>query len=176
MALGSEAAHPLAILPHAGGHDPPAAISWEPDVATGDLGAGRHPLDVPFPRTGQRLVEVVRTEHEPAVLSCKPTEVRNVGIAAGLHDDPRIRRRREVGRHDRRGAAVKRKRRDEHPPVPDWDELLHARSRLSREHVDGIGPVRRWSPVAVSRPGRRLARRSTPPRGLSRLQRYVIMC
>ena len=170
VALAREAAHRLAVLAHAGRHDPPPAICREPDVAAGDLGAGRHPLDVPLPRAGQRLVEVVRAEHEPAVRSCESAEVRDVGVAAGLHDDARIRRRREVGRHDGSRAAVERERRDEHPPVADRDELLHARGRLGREHRDGIGPVRRRRPVAVSRPGRTPARRSATLCGLPGLQ------
>ena len=67
VALLGEAAHPLAILADARPHHPPPAIRGQTDVATGDLDAGRHPLDVPLPRAGQRLVEVVGPEDEPAV-------------------------------------------------------------------------------------------------------------
>ena len=125
-------------------------VGREPDVAAGDLGAGGHPLDVPLPRAGQRLVEIVRAEDESAVLSCKSAEVRDMGIAASLHDNPRIRRRGEVGRHHGRRTAVERERRDEHSPVPNRDELLHTRGRLGTEHRDRIGPVRRRGPLAVS--------------------------
>ena len=128
----ANAAHPLPVLPHAGRHDPPPPIGREPDVAAGDLGAGRHPLDVPLPRAGQRLVEVVGAEDEPAVRRREAAEVRDVGVAARLHRDPRVRRRREVGRHHGRRAAVEGERRHEHPPVADRDQLLHPRGRLGR--------------------------------------------
>ena len=36
----------------------------EPAVAAGDLDTGREPFDVPFPRAGQRLVEVVQVEDQ----------------------------------------------------------------------------------------------------------------
>jgi hypothetical protein len=173
MALVREVAHPLAVRPSALGQKPLPAIRRQPDVAAGDLGAGRHSLDIPLPRTGQRLVEVIRAEHEPAVLSREPAEVRDVGITARLHDDPRIRRRREIGRHHGRRPAVERERRDEHPPVPDRDELLQARRRLGLEYRNGIGPVRRRRPVAVSRPRCGPSGRSTTLGGLPGLQPCV---
>ena len=80
--------------------------------------------------------------------AANPAEVRDVGIAAGLHDDARYpaSRARSAAIIGRR-AAVERERRDEHPPVADRDELLHARGRLGREHRDGIGPVGRRLPI-----------------------------
>src|ERR1035437_8231130 len=77
VALVRKPAHPLGVLPHAGGHEPPPATSWKPDVAAGDLDAGRHPHTVPFPRAGQRLVEVVQAEDESAVRNREPAEVRD---------------------------------------------------------------------------------------------------
>ena len=72
VALAREAAHRLAVLAHAVGHDPRRRSAGEADVAAGDLDARRHPLDVPLPRSGQRLVEVVRAEDEPAVGGREP--------------------------------------------------------------------------------------------------------
>ena len=119
---------------------------------------------------GQSLVEVVRTEDEPAVRGGEAAEVGDVGVAAGLHGDPRVRRRRQVGGHHRRRTAIERERRDEHPPVPDRDELRHARSRLREEDRDRVGPIRRRRPVAMGRAGCDLPRRSAPFGGLARLQ------
>ncbi len=170
MTLACESLHALAVLPHAAFHEPAPALGRKTDIAAGDLDAGGHPLDVPLPRPGQRLVEVVRTEDKPAVRSSEPSEVRDVSIAAGLHHDARIRSRRQIRRHHRCRPAVERERRDEHPPVADRDECLHARGRLGREHRDGIEPIRRRRPVAVSRPRRAPAGRSPTLRGLPRLQ------
>ncbi len=136
------------------------AVRRQPDVAAGDLDARGHPLDVPLPRPGQRLVEIVRAEDQPTVGRGEPAEVRYVSVAAGLHDDPGVGGRREVGRHHRGSAAIERERRDEHPPVPDRDQLLQPRRRLRLEHRDRIGSVRRRRPVAV---GRRAASASAPP-------------
>ncbi len=110
MAFGREAAHRLAVLTHAGQHNRCPAIRREADVAPGDLGAGGHPLDVPLPRAGQRLVEVVRAEDEPAIRSRESTEVRDVRVPARLHEDTRIGRGCEVGRHDGRRPTVEGER------------------------------------------------------------------
>ena len=170
VALGGKATHSLPVGAHTAGHDPLPRLCAEPDVAAGDLDACRHALDVPFPRPGQSLVEVVRTEDEPAVRGGEAAEVGDVSVAAGLHGDPRVRRRRQVGGHHRRRTAIEGERRDEHPPVPDRDELRHARSRLSDEDRDRVGPVQRRRPVAMGRAGCDLPRRSAPFGGLARLQ------
>src|SRR5216684_2046771 len=49
----------LPVLADPGQHDVAPVVRGEPQVAAGDLEAGRQPLDIPLPRTGQRLVEVV---------------------------------------------------------------------------------------------------------------------
>src|SRR4029079_13437430 len=87
MALVREAAHALAVFAHAGADDLPALLRRQPDIAPGDLDARRHALDVPLPWTGQRLIEVVRAEDEPAVRRREAAEVRDVRVPAGLHDD-----------------------------------------------------------------------------------------
>ena len=121
----------------------------KPDVAPRDLHAGRHPLDVPLPRPGEGLVEVIWAEYESAIRSCKPPEVGDVSIAARLHDDTRVRGRRQVRRHDRRRSTVEHEWGDEHPSIPDRDEFLYARGRLGRQHRDRIRPVRCRRPVAM---------------------------
>ena len=150
MTHAREAPHRLAVLADAVQDELLAPLRGQSDVATGDLDARRHPLDVPFPRSRQRLVEVVGPEHEPAVGSGEPAEVRDVRIAAGLHDDARPPGGRQVGGHHGRRAAVERERGDEHPPVPDRDELLQPGHGLRLEHRDRIGPVGRRRPLAMA--------------------------
>ena len=173
VALGGKAAHPFPVGAYAACHNPPPHLSAEPDIAAGDLDARRHTLDIPLPRTGESLVEVVGTKDEPTVGSGEAAEVGDVGIPAGLHGDPRVRRRRQVGSHHRRRAAIERERRDEHPPVADRDELPDAQGCLGDENRDRIGPVRRWRPVPVRRAGRDLARGSPSFSRLPRLQSGV---
>jgi len=108
VTLLGKAAHALAILAHALFDNPATAARAQPDVAAGELGACRHALEVPLPRTGQRLVEVVGAEDDPTVGGCESAEVRDVSVAARLHDDPRIGGVGEVSRHHGRRAAVKR--------------------------------------------------------------------
>src|SRR5689334_18059149 len=50
----------------------------------------RHkPLDVPFPWSRQRLIEVVEIEYELAFGRCKEPEIRQMTVATRLHCDPR---------------------------------------------------------------------------------------
>ena len=67
----------------------------------GDLQARRQALDVPLPRPGQGLVEVVDVEHQAALRGGEHPEVGQVGIAAGLDDAARSaacpRGRRAIG-------------------------------------------------------------------------------
>ena len=124
-------------------------------VARRDQHAHRQALDVPLPRTRQRLVEIVDIEHQPPLRRGEHPEVRQVRIPAALHRQPRPRRRGEVAGHDHRRPAIERERRDQHPPVADRHQLRHARLRLALEQLDRIGPSRR-----------RLERRMTAARHL----------
>src|SRR4029077_8649780 len=47
------------VLPHPGHDDPAPVAGGEAAVASHDFETGREPLDVPLPRTGKGLVEVV---------------------------------------------------------------------------------------------------------------------
>jgi hypothetical protein len=62
-----EVAHCFAICPNAGEYDVLALGAVEPAVAAGDLEARCESFDVPFERTGKRLVEVVQVEDEIAL-------------------------------------------------------------------------------------------------------------
>ena len=110
-----------------------ALLVRESVVPTRDGEARGEPLDVPFPRSGIRLVEIVDVEQELALGRAEQAEVRDVGVAARLDDEARSGRRGQVRGHQVGGAAVERERRREHPPVPDRDELLDATLRLLLE-------------------------------------------
>ena len=137
-----KAAHRLAILAHARGHelppgDPRASPTSRPAIST--LAAIRLTSHSHGP--GSVSSKSFGPKISLPVGSREAAEVRDVRVAAGLHDDAGVRRRREIGRHHRRGTAVERERRDEHPPVADRHELLQPRGRLGLQHRDRIRPV-----------------------------------
>jgi len=68
--------------------------------------ASDEPLHIPLERTRQRLVEVVRVEHETPVRGRVDPEVREVRITAQLHVQPRPWHAREIGGRDVRRPAV----------------------------------------------------------------------
>ena len=142
----------LAVLARAAASTIALAVARrEAALARGDHDAGRQPLDVPLPGAGERLVEVVDVEDEAPLGRAEDAEVREVGVTAALHVEARARRRREVGGHDRRGAAIERERRGEHAAVADRHELGHARRGLRLEDADRVGPLRRRLVRAVAR-------------------------
>ena len=136
------------------------SLTREAVVARGDQHAHGQALDVPLPRPGQRLVEVVDVEHQPPLGRGEHAEVRQVRVAAALHRQSRARRRRQVAGHDQRRAAVERERRDEHAPVADRHELGHARLGLALEQLDRIA---RGATAARRRRGWSAAPPPAPP-------------
>src|ERR1700676_2142757 len=56
--------------------------------STRDFDAGSQPLDVPFPRCGKRLVEIIDIKDDVTLGSCERAEVHDVTIAAGLNSYP----------------------------------------------------------------------------------------
>jgi len=62
-----EQPHRRAVPPHRRQHDPPPVLAAEPVVPGRHLQAGGQPLDVPLPRPGQGLVEVVDVEQQLAL-------------------------------------------------------------------------------------------------------------
>ena len=137
-------------------HDPAAMGRREPLLAPGDHDAGGKSLDVPLPRPGMRLVEVVEVECEPPLRRAEQTEVRQMRVAAQLHGPAARRRRGQIGGHDERGAAEEGERRGEHPAVADRHQLRHSRGVLAAEQVDRIRTRRRGLPrgVGATRDGR----------------------
>ncbi len=153
-----EPAHRLAVRRDARGRRRSAVPAAEPAVAAGDRDARREALEVPLPRAGQRLVEVVEVEHQAAVRGRVAAEVGEVRVAAELRRQARARRGGEVGGHDRRRAAEERERRRRHAPVADRDELGQPLGGLALEDADGVGAPRRRRPVALTAPRRVLPR------------------
>ena len=150
--------HPLAIAAHDGEVDLAPLLVREPAIAAGDLEARGEPLHVPFPRAGQRLVEVVDVEDQRALGGAEHAEVRQVRVTADLRGDARGRRAGEVGGHQQRGAAIERERRHHHARVPDRHEFLHPRGRLLLEERDRVGAIGRRRPPLMAGPWR------APPR------------
>ncbi len=160
--LGGELGHPAAVLADRRGDDPAPALASQPELPRGDLDARRHPLDVPLPRPRQRLVEVVGTEDQPPVGRREAAEVVDVGVAADLDHEARVRRRGEVGRHHRGGAAVEGEGRGGHPPVADRQQLGDPRLGLAAEDRDRVLAVGGGRPVGVRGARRRRSRGAAP--------------
>ncbi|HEY1539894.1 MAG TPA: hypothetical protein VGF63_10890 [Solirubrobacteraceae bacterium] len=159
VALSGERAHRLAVGGRRLTDGVRDLLGGELAVATGDAHARREPLDVPLPRSRERLVEVVDVEEELAFGRGERAEVRQVRVSAQLHAQARGRRRGEVGGHDRCRPPVEGERRDEHAPIAQREELGDRALRLLDEHPDRIRTVRRRLPVAVAGSGRTLAQR-----------------
>ena len=147
-----EALHRRAVGAGHGEVDRLSLLGLEATIATGDGEARDEPLQVPLERARQRLVEVVDAEDETSVGRSEHTEVGEMRIAAELDFQPRPGVAREIGRHQVSGAAEERERRDEHAPVANRHQLLHARGRLLLEQLDRITPARRRHPLAEDRP------------------------
>ncbi len=88
---------PHVEIPHArhGGHlravgggrlenDAGPLLVGEPPIPPGDGQAGGQPLQVPLPRTGQGLVEVVEIEDQGPLGGSEHSEIAEVGVTAGL--------------------------------------------------------------------------------------------
>ena len=72
---------------------------------------GTETLEIPLPRSGQCLVEVVHVEDQPPIGRAEPSEVDEMGVPAQLHGNLRRRGPGEVGSHHRRSTAVETERR-----------------------------------------------------------------
>ena len=76
--------HRLAIGAHRPAYQAAAFIVAEAVLAPGDLDARGQALDVPLPRPGVALVEVVEAEDQMALRCPEDPEVRQVRVAAQL--------------------------------------------------------------------------------------------
>jgi hypothetical protein len=71
-------------------------------------------------------------------------------IPAQLHLQPRRGGAGEVGGHHLGRSAVEGERRDQHPPVPDRDQVGLAGGVLLLQQPDRVGPVAGWRPAVVA--------------------------
>ena len=123
---GGEVPHRLAVRPADFEVDAGAHLRAEAALTARNRKAGGQALDVPFEWAGKRLVEVVEAEDQTPVRSREATEVGQMRVAAELRLQSRAGAVGEVGRHQSGRTPVEGERRDEHPSVPDRDQLRHA--------------------------------------------------
>ena len=101
--------------------------------AGGDHQAGGEPVEVPFERARERLVEVPEIEGQVPLRSGPQSEVEDVSIAAELDLDAAVGPRREVRGHDGRRTAEVVPRGQGHPTVAQGEELRIADVLLVEE-------------------------------------------
>ena len=131
--------------------------------ATHHLEAGGQAFDVPLPRSGEGLVEVVDVEQQLPFGRAEEPEIREVRVAAELHGDAGSRSAAEVEGHDRRRPSIERERRHQHAPVADREQLGHPARALRLQHRDRVGAIRRGRESRVP-PPRGFAARDLPAR------------
>ncbi len=117
----------------------------EPVRPGGEHEGSDEPLHVPLPGRRQRLVEVVDVEDEPAFGRGKAAEIHQVAITARLDANTGRRRMGQIGRHDRRGAAIEGERRSQHAAIAKRHQLLHAGRVGGAKDADRVGSMRRRS-------------------------------
>ena len=168
IAHRGEAGHRLPVRAGRGQHGRFPFLPREAVVAAHDREARRQALHVPLPRPRRRLVEVVDVEDEDPLRRAERAEVREVRVAAQLGANARVRRPREIRRHDQCAAAVEGERRRKHPAVPDRHQLGVARDRLLLEQGHRV-PITGDLDLGLERPRHldpcRLAARRTLGRG-----------
>ena len=81
--------HVLAVAAHGGAHGARRIAFEQADLAAGDDHAGGQALEVPLPGRRQGLVEIVDIEDDAALGRGEAAEVRQMGVATGLHANPR---------------------------------------------------------------------------------------
>ena len=139
--LIGELTHRRAVALGRGERELATDLRRAPVVPSCDDEACGQPLDVPLERSGQRLVEVVHVEDEPAFRRRERAEVGQVRVTAQLHPQPGRGSAGQVGGHGQRGAAVEGERRDQHAAVTYRQQFRHPRGFLLLEQPDRI-PVR----------------------------------
>src|SRR5262245_26532133 len=81
IALLSELGHRLAVGTRHVEYAGAPVARGKAVLAAGELDADHEPLEIPFPWSWQRLVEIVRVEDQIAFRRCKQTEVLQVGVS-----------------------------------------------------------------------------------------------
>ena len=141
---------------HAAGHRVGALRLGRTVLPPGHPDARDEPAQVPLPRPGVGLVEVVEVEDEVALRGGVEPEVAQVGVAADHGQDAGRGQPGEVLRHDRRRAAQEGERGRRHPSDPHRDQPLDPALVGGQHEVDGVGPAAAGLPPAQRRPRRAL--------------------
>src|SRR5215211_4312111 len=147
-----ELGHPLPVGGHGRLRGLAAIGCVEAVFSASDHEARGEAFDVPLPRPGQGLVEVVEVEEQGALRGGIRPKVQKVGVAAKLSLDAGLRGASEVLGHDDGRPPHEGERRSHHARVPDRDELLNPVPVLCLQEVDRIRPIRRRYPLRVAAP------------------------
>ena len=118
---------------------------------TGHGEAGHQPLDVPFERARQCLVEIVDAEDQASIGRGEGAEIGQVGVAAELDLQAGPGRAGQVGRHRGRSPAEEGERRHQHPPITDGTSSCTRGSALLFHQLDRISPIGGRLPFGVLR-------------------------
>jgi hypothetical protein len=121
-----------------------------------DDNAGRQPLNVPLPGRRQGFVEIVDVEEDVALGRRETAEIHQVSVAAGLHAKSGRRGRREIGRHDRGGAAIEGERRLGHAGEAQRDQFGDAAFVSLVQKLDRIASILGRLPTAMRDARRRV--------------------
>ena len=148
IAQSGESVHRFAVRGDRAEGGRPALRGSELVCACCDDEAGGQALDIPFERTGQRLIEVVDIEHEGSFRRPIHTEIGQVGVTAQLHGQAACRDGRQIHSHDGGAAAVEREGRGQHAAVADAYEIGEPVGGLRLQDADRITSVRWRTPTA----------------------------
>ena len=125
----------------------------ELDMTPGEDHARGQALDVPFPWSGKRLIQVIDVEDHAALGRGKGPEVRQVSVTTGLHPKAGARGVGQVGGHDRGGPAIKGEGRLGHPAMANRNEIQHPALVRGEDDLDRIRSLRGRLPSAMVRAG-----------------------
>ena len=131
--------------------------------------AGSQPLDVPFPWTRKRFVEVVNVEQQCSFGRGKAAKVRQVAIAARLNGDSRHRCVSQISRLEDGCAAKERERRHRHPLVLNRDQTGDSIGVRFFQEFDDVFRLRTRLPLRLQRCAGNLSRSALPCLRLSLL-------
>jgi hypothetical protein len=106
-----------------------------------DNEARREPLHIPFKWCRQGLVKIVDIEGETPLGRGEPAEIHEMTVAAGLNDYPALWGAGKVVRLYRGCASKVRKRRLEHPPVANRDQILEPAFVRSLDQRDDVALI-----------------------------------
>jgi hypothetical protein len=93
-------------------------------LPAGNPHTGGEPPEVPFPRAGMRLVEIVQVENQVSFRRGVEPEVAQVGVATNHRLDAGARQTGEILSHERCSTAQKCVRRRQHPADPKGDQAF----------------------------------------------------